>query len=494
VAVALAALALYSALLCPVPAGKDGSEFTLVLATLGVAHPTGYPLYTLIGHVFVKLLHAAGMAWGTAANAFSALGGACALGLLHALATRLVRPHAGARTAPWLALLPVAALAWNPVWTTETTLAEVNSWQVAWAVGAALAALTAAGWLETPATRDRAALLWGLVSGAGLAHHASGVLLSAPLSLALIVAARGGRVRFVLRTAAAALVPLASLGLVVWRAYHPAGAVWPALEGTFTSIAGHLGGALYRGYAGHFAPSPFQRHLLGAYVYPWLALALAAGVLPVLLGRGATILRVLAGAVLLQAAACFAYGVPDPAPYFLAPLALALALLLARAAAANVLRPARFVLLPLTAAALLGWAWHGTAIATERRDTLERFDARVRDMWSRIPAGPAFVVWDDDMAARLLIFQRLDGERPELTVVQPRWLSYPAERRRFVAAHGFDPVDAGDAGSSTDADAAVERVIERLRREAGQPVLLFLPQVPSLRLLPRPGPADADRP
>ena len=36
---------------------KDASEFTLVLATRGVAHPTGYPLYTLLGSLFVHAAH-----------------------------------------------------------------------------------------------------------------------------------------------------------------------------------------------------------------------------------------------------------------------------------------------------------------------------------------------------------------------------------------------------------------------------------------------------
>ena len=39
---------------------KDGSEFTVVLATLGAAHPTGYALYTIVGHGFVRLAHALG--------------------------------------------------------------------------------------------------------------------------------------------------------------------------------------------------------------------------------------------------------------------------------------------------------------------------------------------------------------------------------------------------------------------------------------------------
>ena len=114
VTVATAALLVYLLLLCPVPAGKDGSEFVLVLATLGLAHPTGYALYTLAGHLFVTLLHGAGASWAWAANAFSALGGAVALGCLHALATRWLAPRFGARAAQWLALLPVGAFALDP--------------------------------------------------------------------------------------------------------------------------------------------------------------------------------------------------------------------------------------------------------------------------------------------------------------------------------------------------------------------------------------------
>ena len=60
-AVALAALALYLLFAPPVSGLGDSSEIALVLATNGVAHPTGYPLYTLLGHCFVALLHMLGI-------------------------------------------------------------------------------------------------------------------------------------------------------------------------------------------------------------------------------------------------------------------------------------------------------------------------------------------------------------------------------------------------------------------------------------------------
>ena len=146
---------------------KDGSEFTLVLATLGAAHPTGYPLYTLAGHAFVRLAHALGASWPFAANAFSALGGAVAIGLLHALSSRLLRSTGvSARGAAAVALLPAVAFAMNPVWTLETTLAEVYSWHVAWLMGVALFAHQAAerwrrpGRLRRPCGSRRSAACW----------------------------------------------------------------------------------------------------------------------------------------------------------------------------------------------------------------------------------------------------------------------------------------------------------------------------------------------
>ncbi|MBK6900077.1 MAG: DUF2723 domain-containing protein [bacterium] len=133
----IGALALYLLLAPPAVGDKDAAEFTLVLATRGVAHPTGYPLYTLLGHPFVALLHACGVGWAYAANAWSALGGAVAVALLHRLARRLV---ADARGGAVLAWLPVLLFGPNPIWTFETTLAETGSWHVAWSCGAALLA------------------------------------------------------------------------------------------------------------------------------------------------------------------------------------------------------------------------------------------------------------------------------------------------------------------------------------------------------------------
>src|SRR5215471_12213602 len=134
-------LAAYVALAPHVPGDKDASEFTLVLATGGVLHPTGYPLYTLLGTAFVRLLHGLGAGFAFAANAWAALGGGVAMLLYQRLALRfLPATSALSRVERFtLAALPVVLLGLDPVVMVGCTVVEVHSWQLAWAFGTALA-------------------------------------------------------------------------------------------------------------------------------------------------------------------------------------------------------------------------------------------------------------------------------------------------------------------------------------------------------------------
>ncbi len=486
---AAVALACYLAWCPRVTGDKDSPEFTLVLATLGVAHPTGYPLYTLLGHLFVSVLHAWGASWAYAANAWSALGGALAVGLLHALATRLLA-GAGVRSrfTPLLVLPAVAVFALDPVWTYEATLAEVNSWHLAWAAGAAL---YAAGLLQGPAPRGRSlvtkAALWGLLVGVGLAHHRTSVWISGPFTLALLAHARPRNAAPWLAACAGALAPLLSYGYIFWRASHPAAVQWPSLVPG--AIGLHLSGAGYAHYLGHFAPSDVQRRLLVEGVFPWLAPALLAACVWPFLRGGARVLRLaLAAAVLVQTAYAFFYGVPDPSSYFLVPLALGLSLVPATLAA---LPRARRFGAPLAIAAALVVAAAGRTwprVAAERVSVFAKFDALTRPMWTGIPRERGFVIWEDDMSYRLVAYQLLDGLKPGLVVVNPVTFKNPLARRTFAARHGFDP--AGDLppaaayteGEGPELDPLREAVVDRLAR-TGEPVLVFLPQVPSVRLL-----------
>src|SRR5689334_2274305 len=119
-----AALALVGGLLAlwlapPVPGFGDGSELMLVLARDGVAHPTGYPLWTILGHGAVVAFHALGMGWARAAAGWSALGAAVALWFLQLLAFRWADPADDAPARPWIVAACAAGalvLAFDPIW------------------------------------------------------------------------------------------------------------------------------------------------------------------------------------------------------------------------------------------------------------------------------------------------------------------------------------------------------------------------------------------
>ena len=136
----------------------DSLEFQLVLPTLGIAHPTGYPLYTVLGWLFTQLIPVGDAAW--RANLFSAAAAAACVGCLFQLARLAV----GARLP---ALLAAVLFGLTPLWWSQANLAEVYAlhglfvvllWWVAFSPGIRLE------WL---------ALLVGL----SLAHHRLTLLL-----------------------------------------------------------------------------------------------------------------------------------------------------------------------------------------------------------------------------------------------------------------------------------------------------------------------------
>src|SRR5437762_3568284 len=61
-ALGLLAFAVYVSTLHPTVAGGDSGELTVVAATLGVAHPPGYPLHTLLAKLFTFIPHGS-IAW-----------------------------------------------------------------------------------------------------------------------------------------------------------------------------------------------------------------------------------------------------------------------------------------------------------------------------------------------------------------------------------------------------------------------------------------------
>ncbi len=112
-----ASLAFYLQTLAPSVATlfDDSLEFPLVSYRLAIAHPTGYPLYTLLGKLFT-LGPWQNVAW--AVNLLSAVAGALTVALVYLVTRQLTR-----RRLP--ALLGAVALAVSPIFWSQSIIAEV---------------------------------------------------------------------------------------------------------------------------------------------------------------------------------------------------------------------------------------------------------------------------------------------------------------------------------------------------------------------------------
>lgn len=483
------------------PGMGDSAEMTLALALAGIPHPTGYPLYTLLGHLFALGLHAAGISWTVAAALWSALGAAVAAGATVRLVQHLDAAledqdrRAGRVPLPGLARvvaigLPVVVFAFHPVWIQAATVAEVYSWNqalLALAAAFAVGRMRALGMIDRPrgsgtipvpppgaAALDlRDAALWGLLCGTCAAHHLTSGLFILPLSLALVGSYElAGRWRGSMAVAAlaAAAVPLLSYAWIPWRAAHPAAFQWP-VGPSLRALWLHVRGAAYAYYLGRFAPGAREWFLIRWTMLPVVLPGLMLGALlvrrivslPVRWG----FLALLIGGT-LQVVFVVKYGVADPAMYFLPVLLASLMVLtpllraLARRTSARGVAIA--ALIPALACVALSLPH---ALADRAR--LARVDADFRQAWRSIPFQRGIILWRDDHYQRFKLLQILEGQRPELYVESPDMLIWPARRRAFTKFFDFDPL----AGVVLDTPEDIGRIPTMIRRKTKLPMLLL---------------------
>ncbi|MEO7911937.1 MAG: DUF2723 domain-containing protein [Roseiflexaceae bacterium] len=173
-ALTLGALALYMVTLLPGIGSGDTAEFQRVAPTLGVAHPTGYPLYTMLGWLWSWLLLGGTPAWRM--NMFSASTAALAVGALFLTAQAL--GHARVIAAAVALTFAVSSTFWS-----QATIAEV------YALAALLQALFILALLRW---RQGRWPLWsaGLLLGLGLAHHRTIILMIPGALLFLLLSHR----------------------------------------------------------------------------------------------------------------------------------------------------------------------------------------------------------------------------------------------------------------------------------------------------------------
>jgi hypothetical protein len=416
VAAAIAAC-VYGSTLSPSVGAGDSGELILAAHTLGIPHPPGYPLWLLLARCADLL------PWGTVAlrvNALSALLSAAAVGLFYRLAARCGLNRAG-RIAATL-VFGGSTLVWD-----SAVQAEVYSLATVVFLALALAALRARSKGTAGARSD--AVFFFLAGLALLAHQT--LLFPAAVLAAWVLWRRPSPGRAAMGLAWAAAGFSMVLLLPVRSGAHP----W--LDwGQDRHLAFLWDNLLRRNYGG-LRQNAFRVDLvvdelsamggLLAASCGLIAASLAAAG-TVISGRARAALLPLSGAALTIPAALVALlaFAPDAehlaqiAP-FLIPVAAAVALW-AGASVGNGLRltprVARAPLLTVCAAALLVTVGlHGRLCDRSAFRLPERYG---RDLLAGLPRGTVLVVDGDNETFLTAYLSRVEGFRPDVTVVNRR--------------------------------------------------------------------------
>ncbi|HIQ04355.1 MAG TPA: DUF2723 domain-containing protein [Anaerolineae bacterium] len=422
---ALLALALYLRTLAPGPLPGDPGEFQVAAPLAGLAHPTGYPLYLILGWLWTRL-PLGSPAWEM--NLLSAMTAALVVGLFYLLALQVTMD--GAPRIPTLARRMVAlgialALAANPTLWSQSVVAEV------YALHALLAILILLTILQG---RYRLA---GLFLGLGLAHHRTTLLLL-PGVLAFLWLAERRRLRQQRWFTLLALVALPQL-LYLYIPLRAPRTPWLTVplgpdrtlwlyDGFLNFVLGTRFVGEFLGVSGAIANMPKALTLLSQQ-FTWPGLLLAVLGLAVLTIRRRWVLLALTGLTLLaQLGFNLFYGIGDVyVLYILVYLILLLWLaigvqwLLAWLPVPSVFQiaiSALTLVLPLW----LVLTWFGRVAQSSNTTWWDRWQAILAEP---LPQRAILISNDRDEMVPLLYAQQIEGQRPDVTGLYPLIVSEP---------------------------------------------------------------------
>ncbi len=252
----LAFALLYGATVAPGMLPADGGEFQLRAVQLGVNHPPGFPLYTLLSHLATRL--PLPLAPALKVNLLSVLTGSAALWFVYDAARRLSGRLTGG-------LLAAGALGLSTTYWSQATTANIRSLT---ALFSALAFWSLVAWLRSPPGERRLRRRWLLLLsaslGLGLTHHPSLIFIGLVMVLVVIREEPGLlRPRRWAPLALAALTGLIPLLYFPWRAQAPGA---PADLPTWSGLANHVLALGFRGDLFVFLELPAFYDRLGVMV------------------------------------------------------------------------------------------------------------------------------------------------------------------------------------------------------------------------------------
>ncbi|MCS7169158.1 MAG: DUF2723 domain-containing protein, partial [Candidatus Kapabacteria bacterium] len=464
----------YIATLAPDVTYTDAGELAACCVTWGVAHPTGYPLFTLLGHLWTALIPFVPPI--VALNALAALWTALSTLAFFGLCWETLRYHDPPLQPRQRSIIcALAALTYalaRTVWE-QATVIEVYSlhllllWLTAWAAFRA---------------RRTSSLRWLLLAsylfGLGLTNHATMTLLAPALLWFFIPLFRQRQGASPWLCLAAAILPLTLYLTLVLRSAAAPPLDWGGVARGWTQLLYHVTGKQYQVWM-FTNPSLWEQNAgLFFQLVPWQLGVV--GIPVVLVGMWQTWrhLRPLWGWIMLVIVVCLVYAlnydIHDIAPYFLQAYG---GMLLAAAAGAawlwTRLPRLRWFLLLMPATNLIA-NWNSNDRSHDRSA------AAYVQLIADIAAPNAIIIsaqWDFWCSA-FWYKQRVEGLRPDIALVEQelvrrtwylqqlhRW--YPGLMECCIDAIQFynrllEPFEAGRAYDAARLQRAYENVFNTL--------------------------------
>ncbi len=398
--VAPAAFAVYLYTLSPTVGLIDSGELAAGCWLLNILHPTGYPLYTMLGRLATLV------PLGAVVNrvaVLSAVLAAAGVGFFLALALRLgvTRTAAG---------VSAAMLAFSfPVWAVAVDV-EVYSLTLVLAVLVWLAAE------RTAATRTGALVWFGYVCGLALTNHMTAVSVVLGAGVGVLLSARRELLRSLPVVFVAFLLGVSPYLFLVLRAKAGPLLSWGNPQ-TLERFVWHVTGRQYQVWMFSLPWAEVGRNALRGLGL--LARSFAYVLVPVVLYGIARLLRrqrVLAVGLLASAVAAFCYAInysiPDIESYYI-PCVLALAVFGAAGldGLARRIGPGRHLLwLAVVLAVVLNYS-----SASRRHDYVAR-DHAVNTLLSAEPNATIITDWWDFYSPAFYL-QSVEGVRPDVCII-----------------------------------------------------------------------------
>jgi hypothetical protein len=302
------ALAVYTLTMCPTVMLSDAGELSTVCATLGVAHPTGYPLYTALGRVFV-----ATMPFTTpvvATNFMSALFGALAAAAIF-LTMREMK-----LSVPVAALCALAFAFGKTLWN-ESVGTEVYSLSafLNWIAVLFL-------WKWHNGGNGKYFIAFAYFVGLSFANHLSIVLFLPAFVYIIVLQRKSLRLKSILIAASAC-----ALGLSIYLYLPIRAALDPAMNwgdpSTFARFFKHLSGWQYRVWMFSLSKADFARNIaamwstLGGNLTIAGMIAASIGLVATFIKGNARFATFLALITVFDLLYSQNYSIPDISPYYI---------------------------------------------------------------------------------------------------------------------------------------------------------------------------------